>query len=109
MNCVYCDNVMDTTTTTFTVVKKGMLYMVEDVPCFECSVCEHIAFEQQVAKELERYSSGKFYPNRYRTAYVFKWSQPMVVMATAPLEVSLENRYLELSVVGTPSQNLIKY
>lgn len=101
MNCVYCGNVMDKTTTTFTVVKKGMLYTVEDVPCFECSVCEHITFEQQVAKELEGYSSGKFYPNRYRMAFCFKWGEPMVVMPTKPLEVSLENRYVELSIVGT--------
>lgn len=101
MNCVDCGNVMEKTTTAFTIVKKGMLYMVEDVPCFECSVCEHIAFEQQTAKELERYSSGKFYPNRYRMAFVFKWDEPMVEMPTKPLEVSSENRYIELSIAGT--------
>jgi YgiT-type zinc finger domain-containing protein len=92
---------MEGASTTFTVAKNGMLYVMEDVPCFECSVCEHITFEQQVAKELERCSSGKFYPQRYRMAFVFKWGEPMVVMPTKPLEVSLENRYLELSIVGT--------
>ncbi len=101
MNCAHCGNVMNKTTTAFTIAKSGVLYMVEDVPCLECSLCEHITFEQQIAKELENYCSGKFYPNRYRQTLVFKWGEPMLKMPTEPFEVSTENKYIELSMVGT--------
>ena len=101
MKCTVCGNSMEKTTTTFMVSRHGFLYVVEDVPCFECSVCEHIVFEQSIAKQLEQYSSGKFYPSRYRQAFVFKWNEPILEVPLKPLEVSLSNEHLDLSILGT--------
>ena len=101
MNCTQCGNAMEKSTTTFTVSKNGMLYVIEDVPCWECQVCENTIFEKEVAKQLERYSSGRLSPYRYRQAIAFKWGEPMVEMTAKPLEVSLQNTPFNLSIVGT--------
>ncbi len=101
MNCTQCGNTMEKSTTTFTVSRKGMMYVMEDVPCWECPVCESSIFEAEVAKKLERYSSGRFSTYRFRQALVFKWGEPMIEMQTKPLEVSLQNTPLDLGMVGT--------
>jgi len=101
MNCTQCGNTMGKSMTTFTVSKKGMVYIIEDVPCWECLVCESIVFETGVAKKLERYSSGRFIAYRSRQALVFKWDEPLVEMKTKSLEVSLQNNPLNLTMVGT--------
>lgn len=101
MNCSHCGSSMERSKTTFTIEKNGTLYVVEDVPCWECSVCEHVVYEQEAAKELERYTSGKLYPYRYRQAFVFIWDEPVMEKPIKSLEVTLQNTPLELSIVGT--------
>ena len=79
MNCIHCGNLMTETLTTFTSVNRGEVYMVENVPCLECPVCEHISFKQDVARTLGRYSSGRLLPVRQaRKVWVFDWGDPVV-------------------------------
>ena len=78
MNCVQCGNEMVDAFTAFTVLKDGTVYVTEDVPCLECPVCEHMAFTQEVARKLERYSSGRALPTSTYRAYRLKWGQPPI-------------------------------
>src|SRR4030042_5010788 len=81
MNCNQCGNLIVDSTTTFTVVKGDDVYIVEDVPCLECSVCEHISFTQNVAKKLERYASGRLIPTKTKKAWAYKWQDPIIEAA----------------------------
>ncbi len=78
MNCVNCGNQMVDAFTAFTILREGGVYVTEDVPCLECPVCEHVAFTQEVARKLERYSSGRTLPASTYRAWVFKWGTPIV-------------------------------
>jgi YgiT-type zinc finger domain-containing protein len=84
MNCVCCGQEMIDDLTTFTVVKRGAVYITEDVPCWRCPVCEHVAFKQDVAKQLEKYSSGKSLPSKFYKAWVYKWGAP--IMEIIPID-----------------------
>ena len=73
MNCTICGNQMVDDFTTFTVMRENAVYVTEEAPCLKCSVCEHVVFTQAVAKELERYSSGRRLPTTTFRTWVFKW------------------------------------
>jgi YgiT-type zinc finger domain-containing protein len=79
VDCIHCGHSMVESVTTFTVVRNRLVYLTEGVPCWECSVCGHISFSQDVAKRLEFYSSGRAGPQD--TSYkvlTFRWDAPMV-------------------------------
>jgi YgiT-type zinc finger domain-containing protein len=78
MKCNQCGNLMEDSTTTFTVVKGDDVYVVENVPCLECPVCEHISFTQNVAKKLELYASGRLIPIKTKRAWAYKWQDPII-------------------------------
>ena len=82
MNCVYCGQEMIQGFTTFTVVKQGAVYITNDVPCWRCPVCEHATFTQNVAKQLEKYSSGRCLASKSYKAWVYKWGDPTVQIPT---------------------------
>ncbi len=101
MNCNHCGNLMVDAFTTFTVVREGEVYVVEDVPCLECPVCEHISFTQDVARTLERYSSGRVLPTKTTKAWVFKWGTPINEIPKIKGEASTTNTRLAITTVGT--------
>jgi len=78
MNCVCCGQEMIDDFTTFNVIKGGAVYITEDVPCWRCPVCEHVTFTQDVAKQLEKYSSGRSLPGKSYKAWVYKWGDPII-------------------------------
>ena len=82
MNCVCCGQEMIDDLTTFTIVKRGAAYITEDVPCWRYPVCEHVAFTQDVAKQLEKYSSGRSLPRKSYKAWVYKWGDAIMEIAT---------------------------
>jgi len=79
MKCPHCAREMKESTTTFTVVRKRQVYVVENVPCFECDICGHISYGQDVAKSLETYTSGRAVPfdTSYKT-FAYRWNVPVV-------------------------------
>lgn len=73
MKCQCCDQDMVEGATTFKVVKDKTFFVVENVPCFECSTCDHISFSQEAAEKLEQLTSGRAAPQRTMTAWVYNW------------------------------------
>ena len=100
MNCPVCGNVMVASLTSFTVMRDGAIYVTEEVPCLQCPVCEHIAFTQEVARKLERYSSGRTLPMAtYRTS-VFKYKYGTLAIEI-PVSVPRFDERILTSVPGT--------
>lgn len=101
MNCNHCGKLMVDAFTTFTVLKDDAVYVVEDVPCLECPLCGHESFTQDIAKELEKYCSGRAIPLRAARAWVYKWGTTIIEIPRSESETSTENTPLPLSIVGT--------
>lgn len=103
MNCNHCGSQMRDSSTTFTIVNKEVVYVVEHVPCLECPVCEHISFSQDVAKKLECYTSGRVIvvPTRHREASVFKYGDPFIEISKQSISSSAVNIPFEVGVPGT--------
>jgi len=87
--------------TTFTVLRDGAVYVVENVPCLECPICEHISFIQDVAIKLERYCSGRILPEKMTTALVYRWGTPITEIPTMVNKSSTENIPFSLTDLGT--------
>ena len=99
--CPCCGNKIESNTTTFTVVKKAAVYVVEDTPCLLYPVCEYTAFTKHTTKKLETLTSGRVLPLvGFKTAWVFKWDQPIMRVDEASRS-STENRIY--STAGTIS------
>jgi YgiT-type zinc finger domain-containing protein len=100
MSCPVCGNVMVASITSFTVMRDGAIYVTEEVPCLQCPVCEHIAFTQEVARKLERYSSGRTLPmSTYRTS-VFKYKYGAVIIEV-PVSVPSNRTNDWIQIPGT--------
>lgn len=78
MKCNHCGNIMETSKTTFSVVKDEAVYVVKNVPCLECPNCGDISYSQDTAKELDRYVSGRVIPAKQSKAWIFQWGDPVV-------------------------------
>ncbi|MEK7354190.1 MAG: YgiT-type zinc finger protein [Chloroflexota bacterium] len=100
MKCVVCGNPMVNSTTTFTAMREGGVYVTEEVPCLKCSVCEHVTFTQEVARQLERYSSGRRLPVATYRAWVFRWGVPIVEIPKITFPSSINER-VEIETPGT--------
>ena len=85
--CHYCGGTLEPGLTTFTVVKYEAVYLVRDVPCLECTICEEAIFSDETAEQLSRYTSGRILPTRRQlTAYVYHLADPvMEIPETAPV------------------------
>ena len=101
MNCNICGNLMVDAFTTFTVLRDGAVYVVEDVPCLECPICEHISFIQDVASKLERYCSGRVLPEKTIKAWAYRWGTPIIEIEEWESKTSTENIPLPLTILGT--------
>lgn len=76
--CHYCGSAMEVAKTNFTVAKEEVVYVVRDVPCLQCTLCEEVIFEDKTAEQLSRYVSGRILPTRRQlTAYVYHWDDPV--------------------------------
>jgi len=87
--------------TTFTVLRDGAVYLVENVPCLECSICEYTSFIQDVASKLERYCSGRVLPEKTIKAWVYRWGTPIIEIPKWDNKTSTENIPLPLTILGT--------
>lgn len=101
MKCNHCGNLMVDAVTNFTMLKDGTVYVIENVPCLECPVCEQISFTQEVAGKLERYCSGRILPYRMANAWVYRWGTPIIEVTMMDKEASTENTPLSVSIRGT--------
>lgn len=101
MKCNHCGSSMDESTTTFTVVREHGVYVVKNVPCLECPVCEDVSFSSEVAKKLERYTSGRAIPVRAIKSWVFNWGEPIVEIPKTESPSATVNTQLALTVSGT--------
>ncbi|MBI4334503.1 MAG: YgiT-type zinc finger protein [Chloroflexi bacterium] len=101
MKCNHCGSMMVNASTTFTAVVEGDFYVVQDVPCLQCPVCENTVFEQDVAKKLQLYTSGRVLPARTAQAWVFNWSAPVIHITKTSGVHSTENVPPEFSVLAT--------
>ena len=85
MKCPYCNFPYEDVATTFTVTKASAVYVVRDVPALECPECGHVAYAQDVAKALERFTSGRVIPRLpSQTAWVYSYKDPAVEMRDQP-------------------------
>lgn len=101
MKCSCCGNEMFSTITTFTVVKRKDVYVVENVPCYECTVCGHISFEQETTKRLERITSGEIVYFSHCRAWCFDWSDKIIEVNGDNLPSSLSDTPINVSMTGT--------
>jgi len=101
MNCNMCDNLMVDAFTTFTVLRDGAVYVVENVPCLECPVCGHISFNQDVAGRLERYCSGRALPEKTIKAWVYRWGTPIIEIPKWDNKTSTGNIPFPVTISGT--------
>lgn len=96
--CRYCDSELRPALTTFTVVKDVIAYVVKGVPCLECPDCEEVIFDQDTAKKLSQYTSGKILTYRKPLmACVFHWDDPLDLAGQQSL-VKTDNRPIVASV-----------
>ena len=101
MTCPCCARKMEQTTTTFTVARGDMVYVVYGVPTFQCD-CGHVSYSQHVAKQLERYTSGRTIPNRRpQSAWVFDWGKPATEIPANSAVHETVNAALTLTTRGT--------
>ena len=101
MNCNHCGNLMVDAFTTFTVMRDGAVYVVENVPCLECPICEHTSFIQDVASKLESYCSGRVLPAKTTTAWVYRWGTPIIKIPKMQEVTSTENIPISFTALGT--------
>ena len=70
---------MEETLTNFTVVKESVVYVVRKVPTLECPQCGSVSFRQDVAKKLEKLTSGRSLPVRPSiTAWTYDFGDPIL-------------------------------
>lgn len=72
-HCRCCDEVMEETQTTFTVVKPNAVYVVHNVPCLKCSTCGETVFTQETVTKLEHLASGRFNAQKIMNAWIYDW------------------------------------
>ncbi len=101
MNCNICGNLMIDAFTNFTVLRDGAVYVVENVPCLECPICEHISFIQDVASKLERYCSGRILPIKMIRTWAYRWGTPIIEIPEWDNKTSTENIPLTPTILGT--------
>ncbi len=101
MNCNICGNLMVDAFTTFTVRRDGSVYVVENVPCLECPVCEHISFIQDVAVKLEKYCSGRVLPEKTIAAWGYRWGNLIIEIPKEGNVTSTKNIPLSPTMLGT--------
>ena len=101
MNCNICGNLMVDAFTTFTVLRDGAVYVVENVPCLECPICDHISFIQDVASKLERYCSGRVLPEKTIKAWAYRWGTPIVEIQEEENKAFTENTPFPVTILGT--------
>lgn len=108
--CRCCESPMEESDTTFTVVKDEAVYIVKNVPCLKCTLCEEAIFTDDTADKLARYASGRVSPMRPRmTAYVYKWADPL--MEILPHSPQAEGKYVlsvEPASTGLPARQLTR-
>jgi ferredoxin len=76
--CPCCGQAVENDVTTFTVVKNSNVWVVQNVPCIKCTICEFICFTEDVAKKLEKISNGKMMSSAISLpAWVYDWKKPM--------------------------------
>jgi len=97
MNCNHCGNLMVDAFTTFTVLRDGAVYVVENVPCLECPICEHTSFIQDVASKLESYCSGRVLPTKMTRAWVYRWGTPITETSPCQKERHLSSSPIDLA------------
>lgn len=76
--CPCCNSEMQASTTTFTVAKRDSVYVVRNVPCWECLSCGQMIHDQAVAERLEQYMSGRAAPRRNLLAWEYQWGDEIV-------------------------------
>lgn len=101
MNCNICGNLMIDAFTTFMVSKDEAVYVVQNVPCLECPICENVSFTQDVANKLEQYCSGRVIPAKTVQAWVYRWGSPIIEIPKAQGEISTENTPISTAFLGT--------
>ena len=78
--CSCCNVPMRLSTTVFTLPGRLAVYVVEDVPIWECEQCGDTAMSMENARKVELLTSGRAVPNRQKTAYVYFWgAEPNLV------------------------------
>ncbi|MBI2873136.1 MAG: YgiT-type zinc finger protein [Chloroflexi bacterium] len=88
--------------TTFVVCKGSAVYVVEHVPCLLCPACDHTVFRQEVAKQLERYTSGRVVPQRKApSAWAFRWDDPIIEVTKDGVRFATQNSPVSVRVRGT--------
>jgi YgiT-type zinc finger domain-containing protein len=78
MKCNFCGIDMSASSTNFSVVKWKEVYVVNNVPCWECPICGHISFEQEITKRLERFTSGRIVAFTHCRAWCFDWADDII-------------------------------
>lgn len=76
--CALCNVEMQASTTAFTVAKQDSVYVVRDVPCWECLSCGHMEYDQAVAERLENYVARRASPRRSLIAWEYRWEDEIV-------------------------------
>lgn len=76
--CAHCNVEMQASTNTFTVAKQDTVYVVREVPCWECLSCGHMEYDQAVAERLENYVARRASPRRSLTAWEYGWKDEIV-------------------------------
>ena len=87
--------------TTFMVSRDEAVYVVENVPCLECPICENVSFTQDVANKLEQYCSGRVIPAKTVKAWVYRWASPIIDIPRTQSEARTENTPLPTTFSGT--------
>jgi hypothetical protein len=83
---------MEESHTIFSVVKASAVYVVQDVPCFQCPQCENASFTQETTRMIERLTSGRVLPHRILNAWVYEWGSPVVEISRGAYQQATENR-----------------
>ena len=101
--CNRCNSETQGETTSFTVVKDDSVYVVRDVPCWECLSCGQVIYDQNVVKRLELFTSGRALPiHKVLTAWVYRWEDAITTVLTTSTPTSTE-RAAPLAVSGNKS------
>lgn len=102
MICSCCGHQMEEGKTRFIASKEGTIYVVEHVPCFTCPICEHTVYSQEVAKQLERYTSGRVWPHvKPMLTWVFIWDKPIIEIPKETVPAQTRNAPVPIDVPGS--------
>ena len=93
--CRCCEGVMRSALVRFTVVKSNSVYVVNDVPAFQCDQCGETAYDGETVSRLERLTSGRIVPKKVVNAWVYYWSDAVQEISKNRVNPSTEIKQFE--------------